>query len=196
MKKQKKIDRSLLKELLFTYLAITKIMYWMDVIMGVGTEGFDFIAIGGTVIARLLERDILLILGIIAFFWLDEMLEKKKSKHGKFMEYVVFYAVGFVVLAGITAAYLGLLSLIFGPLEINSWGAFIGYGFLGYVVVAIALNVKIYFKSKAKPDFATNEDKIKMLKILREGGILTQDEFNDKIDMIQGDDGRHAENRR
>ncbi|MCL2234958.1 MAG: hypothetical protein FWB98_00765 [Defluviitaleaceae bacterium] len=191
----KKRDKLPFKELLFTYLAITKIMYWMDLVMGVGGEGFDFIGAAQAFVVRLLERDILLVLGIIAFYWLDKMLEKKKSKHGKLMEYVVFYAIGFVVLAGITAAYLGIFSLVFGPIQVGSWGAFIGYGALGYVVVAIGLNVKIYFKSRTKPDFTTNEDKIKMLKTLREGGILTQDEFNDKIDMIQGDDN-HAENRR
>ena len=43
MTKRRKINWSYFKELLFSYLAITKIMYWMDVVTGVGTEGFDLI---------------------------------------------------------------------------------------------------------------------------------------------------------
>jgi len=184
MKKQKKTNWSDFKELLFVYLAITKILYWMDALT-MGTEGFDFLAAGQVFMTRLLERDILLILSIIAFFWLDKALERKKIKHNKFIEYALFYAIGFVILAGIAAAYIGLLSLILGPIQVDSWASFIGYGVLSYVVVAVALNIKLYFKFKAKPDFSTNEDKIQMLKTLEKDGIITKDECDKKVEMLQ-----------
>jgi len=163
MKKQKKAKWANFKELLFIYLAITKIMYWMDALT-MGADGVDLASMWQVFVIRLFERDILLILSILAFHWLDKTLERKKFKHGKFTEYALFYVIGFFVLAGITAAYIGLFSLIFGPVQVDSWVSFIAYGILGYMVVSVALNIKLYFNPRQSPTLAQMKIKSKCLK--------------------------------
>jgi len=55
----------------------------------------------------------------------------------------------------------------------------------------VALNVKYYFKAKEKETFKTAlpapsaEDKLAMLQVLLDDGILTQDEFDRKREKVR-----------
>ena len=100
----------------------------------------------------------------------------------------MFYAIGFVALMGIMFIYGWIMSWFFGPIQIDSWGGLIGGYILGYLVIAVVLNIKYYFKSKVKPEYAltaqSTDDKLAMLKILLDDGVLTQEEFDGKKEML------------
>ena len=183
----KKAKWSPIKEMLFTYLAITKILYYFNTVTAMEHRGLGNIL--ETLLMRL-NQDALIIIGVVLFFYLDKFIQLKKSKYSKVLENIVFYAVGFVALMGVTLIYIGIMVLIFGSdyIQIDSWGAFIGYAVAGYIVVAVVLNLKYYFKEKAKPDYVpaiqSTGDKLAMLEILRDDGILTQAEFDSKREML------------
>jgi len=187
----KKSNWSAVKEMVFTYLAINKIMYWMGFVANI--EQGDMGGVGRAVISRVIYQDAPLILGVVAFFFLDRAITMKRTKYSKIMENVMFYAIGFVIIMGIYVVYLGILSL-FTPITFaaesfgaESWVAVIGSAFLMYLVASIVLNIKQYFKDKVKSDNTTqasSTDRLSMLNILLEDGILTQEEFDNKKEKV------------
>jgi len=181
---EKKVNWMPVKEMLFTYLAISKILYWFNTITILGQS--DLGRVWVAVMERLLSQDILIILGVIFFFFLNKHIQNKKSKHGKVFENVLFYGVGGIVLIGGSLLYALIMRSLFAwQLDL---GFFLVYLFVGYVVVAIALEIKEYFKKKASLDYAPSEkstdDKLTMLKILYSDGILTQEEFDQKKEKL------------
>jgi len=189
---EKKGNWSAIKEMVFTYLAINKVLYWMNFIANM-EQG----AVGGVwqaVIARLLFQDAPLILGVVAFYFLDRAITMKRSKYSKIMENILFYAVGFVILMGIYTVYLWILSLFttmtFTPeaFGVESWAAVIVYAFVMYLVASAVLNVKQYFKDRGKADYAlpanTTDDKLTMLEVLFADGVLNQEEFEEKKAVV------------
>ena len=174
-----------IKEILFTYLAISKILYWFNTIIAMNQS--DLESVGVAVLNRLLYQDILLISGVILFFFLDKHIHRKRSKSRKILEHILFYGVGYVALMAVTLIYFLVMRLVFGPFEID-WGSLFGYTFVAYIVVAIVLNIKDYFKAKSSSGYASDaqstDDKLAMLKALHNDGILTQDEFNQKKEKL------------
>ncbi|MCL2396540.1 MAG: SHOCT domain-containing protein [Defluviitaleaceae bacterium] len=177
-----------IKEMLFTYLAITKILYWVNTIAAMNQN--DLGSAGEAVLMRLINQDAMLIVGVVAFYFLDKRIALKKSKYSSILEYVIFYAVGYVVLMGIAFVYNAAMGLIFSA-QYFSWGEFVSafIGFLpgvtlGYLAVVVIFEIKHYFKKKTAPGYEppakSAEDKLAMLKILLDDGVLTQEEFDCK----------------
>ena len=187
----KKSSWSAVKEMVFTYLAINKVLYWMGFVASM--ESGDMGGVGQAVIARILQQDAPLILGVVAFYFLEKAITTKRSKYSKIMENVMFYTIGFVILMGIYIVYLWILSL-FTPLTLSpesfgaeSWIAVIGSALLMYLIASVVLNIKQHFKDKGKPayDPAPNDtDRLAMLNVLLEDGILTQEEFDVKKEKL------------
>ena len=150
----KKGSWSKFKEILFTYLAINKIMYWFNTITALNQS--DIEGVGQAVFMRVLNQDLIVILGVIAFFFFNELLESKKSTHSNFTGYLIFYVVGYVGLLGIAFCYFLILNLIFPVQEFSFAGYVREFIFalpsisIGYLVVAVVLEVKLYFKKKGK----------------------------------------------
>ena len=142
------------KEIVFTYLAINKIMYWFNTITELNQS--DIEGVGQAVFMRVLNQDLIIILGVTAFFFFNELLESKKSTHSNFKGYLIFYVVGYVGLLGIAFLYFLILNLIF-PVQDFSLAGYVREFIIalpsmsiGYLVVAVALEVKLYFKKKGK----------------------------------------------
>jgi len=174
---EKKVNWMPVKEMLFTYLAISKILYWFSTITALGQE--DLGRVWLAVLERFLSQDILIILGVIFFFFLDKYIQKKRSIRSKSLENFLFYGIGGIVLLSVSLIYALVMSLFFAWQIDIGW--FISSMLAAYIVVTIVLNLKDYFKSKASPDYALSEkstdDKLKMLEVLHSDGILTQEEF-------------------
>jgi len=181
---KKKRNWSPIKEMLFSYLAVAKILYYFNTIMAVENRGLGNVA--EAVIMRL-NQDAILIIGVVLFYFLDKFIKVKKSKYSTVLEYFIFYVVGYVMLMGVALAYFGIMILIFGTeyVYVDSWGVMVGYSIVSYGVVAIVLNIKEYFKGKAKPKpvYSTG-DKLAMLEVLHNAGILTQEELANKKEML------------
>ena len=175
------------KEIVITYLALSKFLYWMEIVGGIEQSSLGSVA--EAVGMRLLDRDILLIASVIMFFILEKLI-MEKFKSGNMLKNITLYAVGFVGMIGLFYGYLWGMSWFFEVNFPNLW-LFISNIAIGYVVAMVFLNAKYYFKDreKAKLEQAVAEecanDKLAMLKILHDDGILTQEEFENKKEKVQ-----------
>ena len=186
------------KEMLFTYLAINKIMYWFNTITAMNQA--DLGNATQAIFMRLLNQDFLIILGVVAFYFLDKFIElkkSKKSKYGNVLGYIMLYGIGYIMLMGIGFFY-GLAMDLTSAAQDFSLGVFMR-GFLsfvpnitiGYLVIAVALQIKLYFKEKGKQSpegvmpAQNTDDSLAMLKALMDNGILTQEEFEQKKEKLQ-----------
>ena len=185
MSKDKKLW-AIIKEMLFTFLAISKILYWFETVTAINQEYLTGMVRG--FLMQLLNRDLMIIIGVVIFFFLDRLIQFKKSKYSSILEYVLFYVIGYVCLIGAGLLYLWVMSLFF-TMNFDSWGPFIIEfalnGVIGYLVVVIALNIKQYYGAKRTEEPAPNEDKQFMLKALLESGVLTQEEYDQKIEFVK-----------
>jgi len=147
----KKKKWSTIKEMLFLYLATSKIFYWFNTIMQTTLDGFDA-NIVQLVLIRFFEQDMLIILAILSFFVIDKF--KLKIAVQYFILYVFLLAVAFL--------QIWIVERFFGPVQLidaGMGGFLVGIGYvgffvyftLGFVAIAIALSVKEHFnKIKAK----------------------------------------------
>ena len=173
----KKINWTPIKEMLFTYLAINKIMYWIGVIFS--ADGFY--GVGTAVMERLLERDIVLIL-LLVFMYVFEygfVLKQKKWK-GVYAQ-IIIVLFGYVAYCAIIFAYNLVLSWIFSR-PFNIAGLLMQMPLLTAVffVIAGAVAAKEHFKKKMAPEYVSDaksaEIKLEMLDELLDDGAISQEE--------------------
>jgi len=191
------------KEILFTYLAINKILYWAYIIMGM--EEISFASGGKVLLDRFLAQDLVIIACIILMFYLDWRIKEKRTKYNIVVEHVIPYSIGYVAFLGVTLVSNALRLVIFYTENIT-WSEYISFFVgsiipltIGYLVVIVALEIKLYFKNAGKKaaeesllDQSLNEssktrsieDKLSMLKVLFDDGILNQEEFEDKKEKL------------
>ena len=176
-----------IKEILIVYLAVSKVLYWVETVGGIG-QG-DFGDMSRALFMRLLERDLLLVAVVILFYFLDGLTERK-LRGGRIWKHVVFYVVGFVGLVGLFYFYMWIISWFF-VLEFPNIVVAVGDVIPGYLVAIIAINVKQYFKEREKKStkeqlrVETFEDKFGMLEVLLRDGILSQEEFEQKREQVR-----------
>jgi len=168
---------STFKEMLFTYLAVTKILYWFNTIVALHQD--DLESVGRAVLMRLVSQDILIIVIVILLYFLEKHIALKKSRYSKFLESVVMYLIGYVVLVSIYYVNYLAMRQIMEDVHIY-WGEFFIYSFGGYIVIFIVLNIKEYLKPKPAPTAHTVEDKLTMLSALLDANVLTQEEYDQK----------------
>ena len=143
-----------IKEILFTYLAINKIMYWFYTVTAINQDGLR--NVGQVVLMRLLNQDLLIILSVTGFYFFNKLLALKKSKYSSILEYVIFYVIGYVVLMGFVFIYSLTMGLIFAPQNfawtvfVSDFISFLPTITLSYLVVAVALEIKLFFKQRGK----------------------------------------------
>jgi len=182
MNEQKKKRYLPLKEILFSYLALSKIFYWFSIIAE--AEQRDFLGMARAFWTRFVERDVMLVAAVILFFALEKFIMKKSKGSNVFKQFLM-YAIGYVGMLGLMYLYMLVLSLFF-EIVFTPLIDLVAESIVGYILIAIALNIKIYFKSKeketykaAQADLGTSDD-LAMLESLFEKGILTQEEFDSK----------------
>ena len=166
------------KQLLFAYLAVTKVMYWINTINamdGLGEFGFLFVN-------RMLNQDIMVIVVLVAMNFLDKYLFRGKSDNDLIAN-VKLYVIGVVMFVILIAGYHFLLGL-FLPVYIPYWHQFILQLVAMFTIISFVLYIKERLKKKESalylPDADTDEVKLSMLKSLRDADVLTQEEFEEK----------------
>jgi len=177
------------KEMLFIYLAITKIFYWYNTI--IETAQNDLGSLGWVVLNRVLGQDLIIIASIIIMSSLDKYIQKvsyiEGQKYSRVLREIKIYAFGYVAFMGFILIYFWVLSVLFGD-QLN-WGFVIVYSSAAYLVVSVGLEIKIYLKRKFAPADAlpthSAEDKLAMLKALHDDGILTQEEYDSKLQKVK-----------
>ena len=166
------------KQLLFYYLAITKIFYWIGALGAIENLG-EF---GTVFINRMINQDIMTIIVLIALSVLDYYLFRGKDSND-FIATVKLYLLGLIMFLALIVGYTFLLGLFF-PVNIDDWPLFLLNWVVIFVVICVALFIKDKLKAKEAekylPDADTSEGKLAMLKTLHEKGVLTQAEFDEK----------------
>ena len=166
------------KQLLFAYLAVTKVMYWIGTIAMMDNLG-EF---GGVFINRMINQDIMTIVILVTMFSLEARIFSKTSENN-LLANVKLYAIGLIIYLALIVAYNFLLGL-FIDVSVDNWLMFI----VGWIVIFVIISLFLHLKEKLKkketemylPSADTDEGKIFMLKSLCDTGVLTQEEFEEK----------------
>ena len=174
-----------IKDILFMYLAASKIIYWMDVAST--ADGLD--GVWRTVLERLLYRDIVLIL-ILIFMYLFEkviILKQGKFRLRGVWPHVILAICGYVVYVAILTGYSLLFHLIYSePFDLRAFlfSRFMLNGTIIFFVVMVALTVKDYFKQKSASEYAldiqSTDIKLEMLETLLDDGVLSHDDYEEQ----------------
>ena len=185
----KKSSWTSIKEMLFAYFAISKMLYWAHIIVTVD----NFEIAWQTIWQRFLTQDIVLIIFIVFIYFFEEKFVLKQKKWNGILAIVILTIVGYVIFCLIFVTQVWVVSwarsmpinigsIIFSPFMLNMT--------IVYFVIAIAMNIKERFKKKEALKYAANIQtaniKIEMLKSLLSEGILNQEEFdNQKTKLLK-----------
>ena len=190
MNKNEKRQSTIL-EMLFTYLAISKILYWFNTFyallqydLGTAAEAF---------LIRFLNQDFMIIVGVLIFFKLDTLIEKRKSKENALLATILFYIIGYALLMGASIAYTLIITAFTGEsLNWNEFYYFLRLSIIWYLMIIVVLSIKDYLKNRQKklsecdPEKYSAEEKLSMLEVLLRDGVLTQEEFDIKKERVLG----------
>ena len=128
---------STIKDGLFLYLAISKILYWINTITEVMQS--DFNGAGILILNRVSTRELPTLFVVICLILIDV------EKGNFFLKLAIAY------IASLTAlfSYLFILSLFMHIGTTSYWNMFVGFTF-NFVIVAVILNIKYHFMEKMK----------------------------------------------
>ena len=180
-----------IKEFFFIYFAVSKLIYWFNTIITINLEGLE--GAWQAVFNRLMGQDLLIIVCIFVFTFLDRLIDLKASKYSKVLEYVIFHTLGYIAFAGIMLIYFWALGLVFGTegFSLGDYIQFMIYGTIGYAFFAVVLDIQFRHKEKVKEkerleyvEALNANDKMAALQILLDSGVLTQEEFEEKKIII------------
>jgi len=169
--------------MLILYLAISKTVYWLNAIAELSQSEFD--GVGRALLVRILNRDLLIILGLILFFFLEKAIDWKETKHGGILQHIMFYSIGYVMLFALYLAYIWVLNLVFAdPVDWSTfnWSTTIAFSLIMYVAIMCVATIKQTKLDKANKKAET--DKLAMLEALANDGILTPEELEQKKEKL------------
>ena len=177
-----------IKEMLIAYLAVSKILYWINIISATDNiEGMIH-----SVSQRLLEQDIVLILFIVFGYLFEAKLIWKQKKWNSVFTQIVLAVGSYVVFIIILTAYLRVMAWIF-PIP-SGFGFFWLNNILSwsitYFIIMIAMTLKQHFKKKEAAEYVLDVQstsiKLEMLETLLADGVLSQDAFDKQKEKLQG----------
>jgi len=173
--------------ILFTFFAISKTIYYFDIITAALYQG-GLLAMGEAVLNRLLTQDILIILIILLTFNTEEFVTSLISKYNKTVNQIIVLIIDYVLYMGVLTLYF-LAMMFFGLFQNMNWLVFLIYSSSIYFVIIIVLEIKKYLKKKEKTEYTpvlSTDEKLAMLKTLLDNSVLTQEEFDHKKEELLG----------
>jgi len=193
--KEKKKPPFTFKELFFAYLAISKLMYWVDNIAVVSQDGF--IGVVELVVNRLINQDIMVVWILVAMFLLDHYIETHPNVSKSWLKKILLYGIGYAIYISSILLYMLILALlpITGLMGIDALPAILQEVIVAYSIFYVIACVFLFLKDGMKKKEAekyiqetiTNEDSLVMLTTLCERGVITQEEFECKKEICQKD---------
>jgi len=184
----KKEKQSAILKMLFTYLAVSKAIYYYTLITGtLFQDGFQiqdgFLIMVDVVLERLLTRDILIILVILLTLQTEKLVTAQILKYNKTVNQTIVHIIDYLLYIGVLAIYFGAMDFAFGFFpNMFSLEVFIYFSVLYFVIVAI-VEIKKYFKKNEKTKYnpaLSSDEKLAMLKTLLDNSVLTQEEYDRK----------------
>ena len=181
----KKSNLKAIKMMLFSYLAVSKILYWINLISTAHDDVWRVIS------QRLLEQDILII-GVIVFtYFFEHKFVLKQRKWNGFLAEIIIAIGGYLIYCILLVGYvLAVDSML--PTPANVWlivsAPFMFNMTVLYFTVHIIMTVKERFKKKEAYEYALDIQsaniKIEMLKTLLDDGVLSQEEFDKQEEKL------------
>ena len=168
------------KQMLVTYLAISKMLYWINVISTAqGLEGM-----WRAISERLLYRDIVLIIFIVFIYIFEYQFIEKQQKWTGISAQIKLNIVGCAMLLIILTTYVWVTSLIRSvPFDVVLFlrGHMLNYMVI-YSIIAGTLTAKESYKKKEAAEYALDIQctniKCEMLECLLAEGVLSKEEFD------------------
>ena len=186
MEKKKSIFS--LKELIVAYLAISKLMYWMNVIENLAGEQDGVTGVLWAFLQRFLVQDLLTIWILVAMFLIEHYISNHPAITKGWARHILVYGIGYVIYVLSIVGYMNLLALVI-YVNISSWAEFILGFSVFYIAACFFLSAKEHVKKKEAVEILQNDadaEKSKaMLSALLTRGILTQAEYLDKIEKLE-----------
>ena len=181
MKKEKGFP---VKETVVAYLAISKAMYWINII----TAADGLSGVWSAILERLLERDIVIVLFIISVYTFEYIFIMKRKKWSGNLAQVILIGIGYVMFVVILFVYLLLMNwIVQESFSLRSFlTGFFGGGLLSLSVSYIIIAGFIFGKESLKKkeayayalDIQSKDIKLETLKSLLDDGVLSQEEFD------------------
>ena len=177
----KKENWSSIKEMVFAYLAISKMLYWISIIPTVN----NLQGMGRVVLERLLERDFVLITFIVGIHFFEKKFilqqDRWRGVSGQIMLAISGYGMFTIILLTFIWGVGLILSTPVNMGELLS-GPYMRNMTMIYFIIFGAMTVKEHFKKKEASEYAldiqSTNIKLEMLKTLLEDGALSQEEFD------------------
>jgi len=183
--------QSTVLEMLFMYLVITKVLYFFNTFYAFIQDGLDLGTAAEAFLIRFLNQDFMIIVGVLIFYKLEKVIDKKKSKDNTLLATIMFYVIGYVLLMGASLAYSYIINTITGQIfNLDEFFYFLRLSIFWYIIIIVVLNLKYLLKSKEKKLYEINpanyseDEKTYMLEVLFRDGLLTQEEFDSKKEKV------------
>jgi len=109
------------------------------------------------------------------------------SRHNKALRHIAEHAIVFVLLVGGFTIFFWVRSIILGFDSDFNWGGHLIIGGIIFLVITVVFEVKKYLKTKEMTEhisILSADEKLAMLKALRDNNILTQEEYEHKKEKI------------
>ena len=166
---------------LFTWLAISKILYWSDMLAYHSLSGFENAL--QSIATRLIGQDLGIVLTVMVIYYMEDKIRANHQKGKRLFQYLKMYALVYLATFAISAAGIWIFSLInedavFQPSVLPL--LFLG-GLIMFVIIVGILELKEYLKEKNNPPV---NDHLVMLEMLHRDGVLTDGEFEEKKELI------------
>jgi len=184
----KKEKRSAIFGMLFTYLAISKAIYYYNLTTNTLFQG-GFQNMVEVVLERLLTQDILIILLLLLTLYTEKLVTLQILKYNKTVHQTIVHIIDYLLYIGVLAIYFGAMNFAFGFFpNMFRLEVFIYFSVLYLVIVAV-VEIKKYFKKKEMTGYApvlSADEKLAMLKTLLDNSVLTQEEYDRKKEELLG----------
>jgi len=178
----KKEKQSAILGMLFTYLAISKVIYYYNITANALFQG-GFQDMAAVVLERLITQDILIILVILLTLYTEKFVALRILKYNKTVHQAIVHIIDYLLYIGVLTIYFLTMNFAFGFFpNIFSLENFIYFSVLYLVIVAV-VEIKKYFKKKEKTEYTpalSANEKLAMLKTLHNNNVLTREEYDSK----------------
>ena len=143
-----------IKNLLITYLATSKMLYWFTTVSEAVES--DFYGVAETIVNRILSREVLVIGGVVLAFVLQKFFNKLavviitkfgQKRYAVHLCYAVIYIIFYVLVFGLVFVYLFVLDEFF-DVQIFSFFEFLPTATIAFFAVAIISHIKNSIKVK------------------------------------------------
>ena len=165
--------------MLFSYLAISKMLYWINFIFA----GYE--DVWRVVLQRFLTQDILIIIVVVFIYFFEHKFVLKQKKLNSTLADIITAIGGYIIFFVVALIYVMIVDSQL-PTPANIWliitSDFMINLTVVYFIIFVALTMKERFKKKEAYNYAVDiqsmDIKMEMLKTLLDDGVLSQDEFD------------------